>query len=360
MESFIYVASPARVVFGAGALDKLDAEVERLGVRRALVLSTPGQRHSAEDIARRLGARAVGVFAHAAMHVPIENAHAAREETRRLHADGLVAFGGGSTIGLAKAIALESELPILAIPTTYAGSEMTPIFGITAAGSKQTGRDARVLPRAVVYDPALTIGLPVGVSITSGLNAIAHAAEGLYAQDRNPVIDLLAEEGIRALAHALPDIRARPGDLEARSRCLYGAWLCGIVLGATGMALHHKLCHVLGGTFDLPHAETHAVVLPHAIAYNAAAAPGAMTRIARALGRPSAASALFDLAHDNGAPVSLRALGLAERDLDRAAVLAVANPYWNPRPVERAAVRALLEDAWHGRRPDESRPADQS
>ena len=351
MESFVYTAAPARVVFGIGALAQLPEEIERLGARRALVLSTAGRRGAADDVARRLGDRCVGIFDGAAMHVPIENARAARDAAKRLGADCAVAIGGGSTIGLGKAIALESALPILAIPTTYAGSEMTPIFGITEGGAKRTGRDARVLPRTVVYDPSLTVGLPVAVSITSGLNAIAHSAEGLYARDRNPVTDLMAEAGIRALAAGLPRVRAQPADLEARSQCLYGAWLCGIVLGAVGMALHHKLCHVLGGSFDLPHAETHTVVLPHAIAYNALAAPEAATRIARALGAGTAASALFDLARDNGAPTSLRELGLAVHDLDRAADIAAANPYWNPRPVERDAIRALLDDAWHGRRP---------
>ena len=351
MESFVYVGAPARVVFGSGALGRLGEEIERLDARRALMLCTPSRRAEADSIAAQLGGRVVGVFDRAAMHVPMENARAARDEARRLEADCAIAFGGGSTIGLGKAIALESPLPIVAIPTTYAGSEMTPIFGITEGGAKRTGRDARVLPRTVIYDPVLTLALPIATSITSGMNAIAHAAEGLYAQDRNPVTDLLAEEGIRAMAGGLPRLYARADDLEARSDCLAGAWLCGTVLGAVGMALHHKLCHVLGGTFELPHAETHTVVLPHAVAYNAHSAPHAARRIARALGTTHAASGLYDLAREHGAPVSLREIGLAHDALDRAADVAAANPYWNPRPVERDAIRALLDDAWHGRRP---------
>lgn len=351
MRSFVYNGQPGRVVFGAGSLARLGAEIEALGAQRALVLSTPEQREAAERIAGMLGARAAGIFARAVMHVPIETAREAREVARQLGADCAVAVGGGSTTGLGKAIALDSGLPILAIPTTYAGSEMTPIYGITEAGLKKTGRDAKVLPRTVIYDPELTLTLPVGLSVTSGLNAIAHAAEGLYSVEANPVMDLMAEEGIRALGRALPGIRANAQDREARSDALYGAWLCGIVLGNVGMALHHKLCHTLGGSFDLPHAETHTVVLPHALAYNAQAAPEAMRRIARALEARSAPQAVYDLAKNNGAPVALRDIGLQAQDLDRACDLALQNQYPNPRPLERAALRQLLQDAYEGKRP---------
>jgi maleylacetate reductase len=291
------------------------------------------------------------------MHVPIEVARAARDVARKLGADCAVAIGGGSTIGLGKAIALDSGLPILAIPTTYAGSEMTTIYGLTEAGMKKTGRDTRVLPRTVIYDPELTMGLPVEMSVTSGMNAIAHAAEGLYATNSNPILDLMAEEGIAALGRALPKIAASkggrdPGTVEARSDALYGAWLCGTVLAGVDMALHHKLCHTLGGSFDLPHAQTHTVVLPQALAYNAAAAPGAMGRIARALGATSAPRAVFDLAAGNGAPVALRDIGMKEADLDKACDIALQNQYPNPRPLERSALRELLQNAYNGVRPD--------
>jgi maleylacetate reductase len=351
MRSFTYNGQPGRVVFGPGALSQLGREIEAMGARRALVLSTPEQRASAEKVAGMLGARAAGIFDRAVMHVPIETAREARDVARQLDADCAVAVGGGSTTGLGKAIALDSGLPILAIPTTYAGSEMTPIYGITEGGMKKTGKDARVLPRTVIYDPELTLTLPVALSVTSGINAIAHAAEGLYAVDGNPVMDLMAEEGIRALGRALPAIRADAQDIEARGDALYGAWLCGIVLGNVGMALHHKLCHTLGGSFKLPHAETHTIVLPHALAYNAKAAPEAMRRTARALQAKSAPQAVFDLARDNGAPVALRDIGMQAADLDRACEIALQNQYPNPRPLERAALRQLLEDAWLGRRP---------
>jgi len=351
MKSFVCTLQSARVVFGVGALAELPRELDLLGVRHALVLSTPGHADLAGRAVRLLGDRATGTFSGAAMHVPVAVAREAREAARRLDADCLVAIGGGSTTGLAKAIALDTGSPIIALPTTYAGSEMTPIFGLTEDGEKRTGRDSRVLPRTVIYDPQLTVTLPVALSVTSGLNAIAHAAEGLYARDGNPLTALLAEEGLRALASALPMIHRAPQDIEARSEALYGAWLCGLVLANAGMALHHKLCHLLGGTFNLPHSETHAVVLPHAIAFNAPSIPEALERMARGLGHPAPAAALYDLARAHGAPYSLRALGLAEVDIDRAAQLAIANPYWNPRPIEREGIRTLLQNAWEGKRP---------
>ena len=351
MLSFVYQMLPSRVIFGAGCLAKLPEEMARLGVSKALVLSTPEQRQSGLEMVERLGARGAGLFDRAAMHVPIETAEAAREGARRLNADCCVAVGGGSTTGLAKAIALVSDLPILAVPTTYAGSEMTPIWGLTESGRKTTGRDARVLPKTVLYDPCLTVTMPAMLSATSGMNSIAHCVEALYAQEANPIVSMMAEDGIRALAGSLPVVVGEPGNLEARSEALYGAWLGGIALGAVGMALHHKLCHTLGGAYNLPHAETHTVVLPHATAYNAMAAPEAMARVARALGVGSAAEGLYDLAASLGAPLSLAVLGMKAADLDQAADIAALNPYSNPRPVTREGIRALLQNAFDGRRP---------
>lgn len=352
MKPFVYQPLPSRVVFRVGALDALEEEVARLG-SRALVLCTPEQRNVAEEAARRLGNRSVGIFDRAVMHVPVEVAHAAREEAERLGADCCVAVGGGSTVGLGKAIAMVSDLPIIAVPTTYAGSEMTPIWGLTEGGLKRTGRDPKVQPRTVVYDPALTLTLPAGLSATSGLNAIAHCVEALYAADGNPIASLMAEEGIRALGGSLPRIVEDPKNLDARGDALYGAWLGGAVLGTVGMALHHKLCHTLGGSFGLPHAETHTIVLPHAARYNERAAPEAMARVARALGKSDdGPGTLWDLAQSLGCPMALEAVGLKRTDLDRAADLAVKDPYWNPRAFDRAGIRALLEEAWKGERPE--------
>jgi maleylacetate reductase len=290
------------------------------------------------------------------MHVPIEVANRARDVAAELSADGCVAVGGGSAIGLGKAVALAHGLPVIAVPTTYAGSEMTPVWGLTEGGQKRTGRDVRVLPRSVLYDPELTLSLPAGLSAASGINALAHAVEALYAPDASPVISLMAEEAVRSLADALPRVVADGTDLDARSDALYGAWLCGSVLGATTMSLHHKLCHTLGGTLNLPHAQTHTVVLPHALAYNAAAAPDAVAALSRALGSADPARELWELAGRLGATRSLAELGMEEGDIARIADLAVAAPYANPRLVIREGVEALLRAAYLGEPPRSSFP----
>ena len=351
LSSFVYNANPARVIFGAGKLDCLEAELDRLDVKRALVLSTPNQRDQAESTAARLGDRCAGIFDQAAMHVPMHIVLDATAKAKQVGADCAVAIGGGSTIGLGKAIALQSDLPIIAIPTTYAGSEMTPIYGITENGLKKTGTDKRVLPKVVIYDPHLTLGLPTMVSITSAINAIAHAAEGMYAKDTNPIMCVLASDGIAALAESLPRLTLDGTDMVGRTQALYGAWLCGTVLGHVGMSLHHKLCHTLGGSFDLPHSETHTVILAHVLAYNSGSAPEAMRRIAGALRCEDAATGVFQLAKNSGAPTSLRELGMKEADLDRATDIALATPYWNPRTLEREAIRSLLQRAFDGSAP---------
>ena len=349
---FTYQALPMRVVFGAGSLGKLPDEVDALGLTRVLVLCSPEQEDTGRAVAVSLGNRAAGVLPEARMHVPIEMAARARDLARELGADGCVAVGGGSAVGLGKAIALEHGLPVIAVPTTYAGSEMTPVWGLTAGGEKRTGRDIRVLPKSVLYDPEMTLTLPAELSATSGMNAIAHAVEGLYAPDASPIISLMAEEGTRALAAALPRVVADGHDLEARGEAQYGAWLCGSVLAATTMSLHHKLCHTLGGTLDLPHAQTHTVVLPHALAYNQPAAPQAVAALSRALGGTSdPAGELWELASRLGAPRSLAELGMKEPDIPRIAELAVADPYANPRPVTRDGVESLLRAAWAGDAP---------
>jgi maleylacetate reductase len=351
MKSFTYAALPMRVVFGAGAIAQLPAEVDALGAKRALVLSTPGRAAEARRLTASLGARVAGLYDRAVMHVPVEVAEDARRVAKELGTDCCVAIGGGSTVGLGKAIALTSGLPVLAVPTTYSGSEMTPIQGFTEKGLKRTQRDPRMMPKTVLYDPELTFGLPVATSAASGMNAIAHCVEALYARDANPIVSLMAEEGIRALAGALPRIVNEPQDREARSDALYGAWLAGVTLGTVGMALHHKLCHTLGGTWNLPHAETHAIVLPHAARYNRDAAPEAMARVARALGAADAPTALYDLEVKLGLRMRLADLGMPEADLERAAQLASESPYPNPAPLTREGVLALLRASHAGRRP---------
>ena len=355
MKAFSYTSLPSRVIFGSGTLKGLAEEIRRLGCSRALILCTPQQENEARALAAQIGPLAAGLFAKATMHTPVAVTDAALAVAKEVKADVTVALGGGSTTGLGKAIALRTDLPQIAVPTTYAGSEATPILGETKDGLKTTQRSMKVLPEVILYDVELTLTLPVGLSVTSGMNAIAHAVEALYAHDANPITSLMAEEAVRALAQALPVIVKDPKNGAARADALYGAWLCGICLGTVGMALHHKLCHTLGGTFDLPHAETHTVVLPHAAAYNAPATPEAMAKLARALGAADPVRGLYDLEVALGAPTSLKQLGMPENGLDKAADLALANPYWNPRPLERSAIRALLENAWAGRPPSSSR-----
>ncbi len=351
MYSFTFSAQPARVTFGSRVDDALPREIEALGLERVLILATPQQQAEAMALAKRIGARAAGVFSGARMHTPVEVTADAMRQVERDAVDGFVAVGGGSTTGLSKALALRTDLPQIVIPTTYAGSEMTSILGQTENGVKTTLKSPKVLPEVVIYDVDLTLTLPPGLSAVSGINAIAHAVEALYAQDKNPIVSLMAAEGIRALARALPIIVETPDDREARSDALYGAWLCGACLGAVGMALHHKLCHTLGGAFDLPHAETHTAVLPHATAYNAPAAPDAMQIVAEALGAPDAAQGLYDLARRLGAPLALRDLGMPESGIDAAVDAALKNPYWNPRILDRPALRVLVARAHAGEAP---------
>lgn len=343
--------NPARIVFGPGKLSSVADEIAGLGARRALVLSTPFQAEDARELADALGETAVGVFTEAAMHTPVAVTEKAVEAYWGVGADCVVSLGGGSTIGLGKAIAYRTDCPQIVVATTYAGSEVTPILGQTEDGLKTTVRDAKVLPEVVIYDPQLTLGLPVAMSVTSGLNAIAHAVEALYAKDKNPVTTMQAVEGIRALRDALQVIVADPLNEAARGEALYGSWLCGTVLGTVGMSLHHKLCHTLGGSFDTPHAETHAILIPHTAAYNGQAAADDLAPAAALFGGVIGGG-LWDFARSLGGPLALNDLGLTEADLDRAADLAVENAYWNPRPVERGAIRDLLGRAWAGERPE--------
>jgi alcohol dehydrogenase class IV len=352
MEAFQYTALPARVLFGFGTLLKVADELASLDRKRAFVLSDPHHATAAAaGLMHALGEFGAEFSTDAVMHTPVEVTERVMEKLAACNADCIVALGGGSTIGLAKALALRTDLPQIVLPTTYAGSEATPVLGETREGQKATIRSLKVLPEVIIYDVELTFGLPPRISLVSGINAIAHAVEALYAKDANPVTSSLAEQGIAALGRALPRIVSDPTARSARADALFGAWICGSCLGTVGMSLHHKLCHVLGGAFGLPHAETHTVILPHAMAYNAVGAPAAINRVARALGADDAPQALFDLAVTNGGPRSLREIGMSYSDLDGAAEAAIKSPCWNPRPVERHAIRQLLNDACNGRRP---------
>lgn len=345
MRNFVYSTQPARIVFGSAA--QVREEVERLGAKRVLLLSTPGV--SADVVRDALGPLLAAEFDGAAMHTPIEVTERALEVAK--DADCLVSMGGGSTTGLSKAIAVRTDLPQVILPTTYAGSEVTPVLGETEHGQKTTRSSPAILPETVIYDVELTRNMPVPLSVTSAVNAMAHAVEALYSPQANPVVDGMALDAIKRIARALPVLGQEPSDVDARTDLLEAAWLAGLCLAGVGMSLHHKLCHTLGGSFDLPHAETHTVVLPHAMAYNAPAAPEAMARIAEVLGVTDAPSGVFDLIKNAGGPTSLRQLGLAEADIPKAAELATAKPYPNPRELTRDGIEELLRAAWRGDRP---------
>jgi alcohol dehydrogenase class IV len=343
--TFEHQSYTQRVVFGAGAArTRLAAEVERLGARRVLLIAAPSARGITPELTA--GLPMAGQVDEVRMHVPVEVAAAARLRAGQTGADLLLAVGGGSATGTAKAVALATGLPIVAVPTTYAGSEVTPVWGLTENGRKTTGVDERVLPRTVVYDPELTLGLPREMSIASGLNALAHCVDSLWAPRANPVDTALALEGAQALAEGLPLVHIDPAGLDGRSKTLYGAYLAALAFAGAGSGLHHKICHVLGGAYDLPHAQTHAVILPHVLAFNAPAARSAVSRLARAWNADDAELALKRLYDTVDAPHSLRTLGMPESRIAEAAVLiAEAAPPSNPRPVTPADAEQLLRDA---------------
>jgi maleylacetate reductase len=343
-----YEALPGRVVFGVGALDRLGEELARLGARRVLLVAS---KRVADDLAERLGDRYAATCSEIVQHVPVEVAERATALAREVAADALVAVGGGSAVGLAKAVALDLAIPIVAAPTTYAGSELTTIYGLSQDGRKRTGRDPRVLPKVVLYDPALTRSLPPQVAGPSGMNALAHGVEAFYGPGANPVSTALAVEGIRDLAAGLPQAVERPEELEGRTQTLRGAWLAGAALAVAGTGIHHQICHVLGGAFGLDHGGMNAVLLPHTVRFVTPAVPREMARVGAALGAADAAAGGFDLARRIGAPTSLAALGLAGTDLDRAAELCAGQVTGRPRSAGVGELRALLGAAHAGRPP---------
>lgn len=339
------------VAFGAGLRKQIRQHATSAGCERVLILTTPHQSDLGLELAEALGPLAAGVFGKAAMHTPTDVTNEALVHLRDSGADAVLAAGGGSTIGLAKALDLRADVFQIALPTTYAGSECTPILGQTENGLKTTISDPKLRPDLVLYDADLVATLPVAMTVTSALNAMAHAVEALYAKDRTEATSSLAIEGLSAFQSSLQDVIDAPGDLDAREATQKGAWACGTVLGQVGMALHHKLCHTLGGSLNLPHAETHAIILPHATAYNLAAAKEDLAPVARMFGHEDAAMGLWTFAKSLNAPMALKGLGVAAADLDRMAELATTNPYWNPREITQAGIRALLGRAWEGALP---------
>jgi maleylacetate reductase len=355
MEPFARDVLPGRVVFGAGAArTALAGEVARLGVSRLLLIPSGSEQSAARELVAPLADRIAGTFTGVRPHVPVEVADAARKQAAAIGADAVLSLGGGSATGTAKAVALTTGLPVIAVPTTYAGSEVTPVWGLTEGDRKTTGVDARVLPRLVIYDPELTVSLPGPVSAASGLNAMAHCVEAFWAPGRNPVSSLAAGEAIRVLAAALPAVLRDGADLDARGDLLYGAYLAGTAFAVTGSGLHHKICHILGGRYDLPHAQTHAIMLPYVLAFNAPGAPDAARQIGQALASAGLdgtdpAAALQQLAGQLGLPRGLREIGFsAEQIAEAARLIEPAVPADNPVPADAAALQELLRRAWAG------------
>jgi len=348
MIEFNYKALPWNIVFGVGALQRLPEELDTLGLSRALVLCTPNQTADGQSIVEMLGHRAGGLFDQAMMHVPAATLSAAADMAKELGVDCTVALGGGSTTGLGKALAATAGLDNIVIPTSYAGSEMTDIWAVTEESRKVTARDKVVVPTLTIYDPVLTLTLPPKFAAASGLNAMAQAVVNVATDKPNPIISSLAADGIRALAHSLPIIMAEPDNMEARAEALYGASMAGGALGTGITSLHHRLCHTFGGTFNTPHAETHAILLPHSVAYNAAATAAGTQKVADALGADNAAVGIHQLAKTLGAPTALSEIGISEADLDKAVAVTLEKPLANPEPVTADRLKKLLLNAYRG------------
>ena len=344
---FTHEGVPIRIVFGAGARHRLADELDRLGLCQVVLIASESSRTEADAMVAALDHRLTWRVDGVRQHVPTELAQQATDDAIRVGADGVVTLGGGSATGLGKAVAL-SGLPLVAVPTTYAGSEMTPVWGITTAGRKETGRDIRVVPKTVLYDPELTYRLPADITAASGMTALAHCLEALWAAGASPLTEPLARDAARALCASLPVAGAEPWDPKARGRALVGACQAGMALAAAGTGLHHKLCHVLGGRYDLPHAQTHAALLPHVVGFNEPVLGSLSARMAVAVGTGRASSAVQDLAVRMGLTMALGDLGMPKTAIDEVAAEVAAEPPANPRPVDEAALRSLLRAAWEG------------
>ena len=351
MQEFHYKALPVDVHFGVGKSAEVKDILLQHGYHKVLVITTPGQEEAGRKLAKELQEICVGLYPYAVMHVPVDVADKAVEFAKESDIDCCVALGGGSTIGLAKIIALKTHLPIVAIPTTYAGSEMTAIYGLTKNNLKTTGKDSHVLPKVVIYDPKLNQALPAKISACSGMNAMAHAVEALYAEDKNPIISLMAIESIKALKSSLPVIVKELTNISARQKASYGAWLAGICLGSVGMAIHHKICHTLGGTFNLPHAQAHAITLAYSVHYNRNADIEAMDRLAEALdvsSREEVGLAIYRLNQSLGIELTLKDIGLPEDGPADVARMVCDSPYYNPRGYNYDELEGLLQRAYKG------------
>ena len=348
-DRFVYQNPATRVVFGSGAIEDLAAEAARARMARMLVLCSAGRKQQAASLAQSLGVACVGICDVAVPNMPRDAFDIVVAQLKETQADGLVAVGGGSPIGLCKAVAASTRLPFIAVVTTLSGSEMSPKWALGRGAGRAGGSDDRALPTVAIYDPVLTLGLPPRVIAASGMNAMAHAVETLYGEDTNPVIQTLAEDAIARLARSLPETVANPANVAARSEALYGAWLAANFRSTT--CIHHVIAQQVRQLFDLDHAQTHAVVLPYAVAFNAPAIPDAMRRLERALKTADPAGALYDLNVKIGLPTSIADVGMPRERLADAVDVVMRMPGYNPRPVARADVERILQRALAGERP---------
>lgn len=349
---FDFKPVPSKIIFGENSALTLCEEADELGVKRIMIACTEAMVARIPTVLEKLGDKCVGIFDGAEPHCPEPVAMAALKKFQELNADVIVAIGGGSTIGIGKAITLRTGAPLIVVATTPCGSESTPIHGMLIGNHKKTGRDPKVIARTSIYDPVLTTSMSAHHTGTIGMNSLAHCVEALYAKVRSPISDLMATEGIEALTTGIPASIKTPSDLEARSQVLYGGMLSGHCVTLAGIAIHHKLCHVLGGHHGIPHGESNSVVLPYAVAYNESAAPDAMQKIMTAMNTESASGGIFDFATTIGVPKSLKELGMDEKDLDIAAKETVERTTYNPKPVDVKSVRKMLQQAYEGVRPN--------
>ena len=348
---FDYTPVPSRVVFGENSALKLCDEVRSLGGKRALIACTKNMVKRADNVIDALGENCVGIFDGVEPHCPEHVAMAALQMFKDKAADVIIAIGGGSTIGVGKAITLRTGAPLIVVATTPCGSESTPIHGMLIGNKKKTGRDPKVIATTSIYDPILTTSMSAHHTATIGMNSLAHCVEALYAQVKSPISDLMAVNGIKALIRGIPGSIRNPEDLEHRAEVLYGGMLSGYCVTLAGIALHHKLCHVLGGHHGIPHGESNSVILPYAVAYNETAAPEAMAEIRNAMNTDSASGGIFDFATEINVPKSLKELGMRVEHLDAAARETVETTPYNPKPVDVKSVREMLQQAYEGIRP---------
>jgi len=381
MQEFRYTGFAQEIIFGAGTLAQLGQAIDRFGWRRVMLCSAQSQRRNGHitSVEQALGERLAVVYEHVQPHVQDFQVEEALALARERQVDAILGLGGGSPIGMAKTVSFALEkrgekqasspiaqpfVPVIAIPTTYAGSELTPVYGITehvdGQARKVTVSDVRIVPKLIIYDPLLTLDLPPELTASTGINALAHCIEALYSITRNPPSTAVALSGVRAITSSLPRCYESGDDLEARTEMLNGALLAGMALAHVSMALHHGLCHVLGGSAGVPHGIANSIILPHAMRFNLDATATLLAPAAEAMGIATtgrsaeeavqeAIQAIYTLIGDMHLPQRLRDVGVPESDLPHLAQLALSNRSVqnNPRPVSNAVqLEAILRAAW--------------